>query len=612
MTRMAVLGFRRLLPLTVAALLGASLTWGLATSFAASSSPTAGPAKVVLKIGWTNEPDDLNPFIGWSEPSYEIWYINYDFLFRDYGVDMKPALDLATEFPTVQNGGISADGKLWTIHIKSGVKWQDGQPLTADDVAFTYNYMVKNSMAMFTIATDGIKEAKAVDPTTVQIVCSRPKANMESIFLPILPKHIWQHVTPQAAATSFGSKLPIVGSGPFQCVEWKRGAYLRLVRNPYWSGKKPTVDEILFEMYQNPDTMATDLKSGNIDAAWGILEAEFNGLKAAKGIQTVAYNFLNWGYLNMNGYTGTTTGNPVLRDARFRAALNWAIDRQKICDLAYAGNAQPGTTIMPPNEWTNPDYHWQPPADQLYTFDLAKANQLLDQARYPRGAGGWRLYKGKPISLRLWSTSDYAPGAEVGKLIAGWFTQLGLKINYSQIGYGALIARLWNYKGNTYAPDFDMYIYDWDGYVDPGETLACETTAQIGSTNEPSWSNSRFDALDQQQATALDPSKRRDIIQQMQQVMYEQAPWLVLTYPDHLEAYNTDKWTGWVRVMNGVGPAFYNGSTYSYLNLKPRQTAGGGHSGHGATVIVIVIVAAVAIAAVALVLLRRRPRAMEA
>src|SRR5664280_741051 len=108
---------RRLL-LGVAVLLAAALVWGAATAAAASPSSSPSPAGVVLKVGWTSEPDNLNPFIGWANTTYEIWALNYDFLF-DFGVNGGQAtLDLASEWPTQANGGISPDGKVWTIHLR--------------------------------------------------------------------------------------------------------------------------------------------------------------------------------------------------------------------------------------------------------------------------------------------------------------------------------------------------------------------------------------------------------------------------------------------------------------------------------------------------------------
>jgi peptide/nickel transport system substrate-binding protein len=603
---------RRLL-LIVVVLLAAGLVWGLAGALAASSSPSPAPGKVVLKIGWTSEPDNLNPFIGWANTTYEIWAINYNLIFG-YGINGQPTLDLAAQFPTKANGGISPDGKVWTIHLKPNLKWSDGQPLTAADVAFTYNYVVKNHMANMAMTTVGIAGAKEINPTTVQIICSQPKANMEDIFLPILPKHVWEHVLPQAAATSYVNKPPIVGSGPFYTVAFKKGSYIEMVRNPYYWGKKPTVDEIFFEMYQNPDTMVNDLEKGVIDGAWGIPEALFQQLSSRAGIHTIAYNFYNWDYLNLNcSASPDSTGNPVLRDVRFRDALNYAIDRNKLCRLAYAGLAAPATTILPPDTWSNPDYHWQPPASQAYTFDLAKANQLLTAAGYPL-KNGVRLNKqGKPISLSLLTATDFPEGQIEAKLIAGWLQQLGLKINLSVIDRGAQEARVFNYKGTTYAPEFDMYVDDWAGYSDPGETLTCETTAQIGATNEPAWSNAAFDSLNVQQGSALDLTTRQNLIWRMQQIMYQQTPWVVLVYPQYLQAYNTSRWTGWTPMFHGRGPALMTtGNVDSYVNLRPvvAKVAGGGSKG---ATIAIVVAVVVVIAGVAIWLLRRgRGRVEEA
>jgi peptide/nickel transport system substrate-binding protein len=274
---------------------------------------------------------------------------------------------------------------------------------------------------------------------------------------------------------------------------------------------------------------------------------------------------------------------------------------------AYNGYAAPGTTILPPNTWQNPDYHWQPSPGQAYTFNLAKAGQMLTSAGYPLKNGVRVDKQGKPITLRLWATTDNDQAQVAGRLITGWLMKLGLHIQYSVIDSGSLLAGLWNYSGKVYAPDFDMYINDWLGYLDPGETLVTNTTSQIGATNEPSWSNATYDRLCAEQARALDPKTRQALIWRAQQVMYEQSPWIVFAYPDYFEAYNTQKWTGWTRVDNGEGPAFFTaGNVDTYLNLTPASSkAATGSSGH-ATVWIVAVVAAAAI--VVLLVLRRRRR----
>jgi len=601
---------RRLLltGLVVAIAAAVLLAAGLATARADSPSPAASPDTLALRIGWTSQPDNLNPFIGWQNVTYEIWSVNYSFLFG-FGNDNSPTLDLAREFPTQENGGISADGKVWTIKLRTGVKWSDGQPFTAEDVAFTYNYIVKNGMLNMAITTVGIESAKALAPDVVQIDCSRPKADMMHIFLPILPKHVWEKVDPQEAQTSYVNEPPIVGTGPFITTEFKKGSHVKMERNPYFWGTKPALDQLLFLFYTNGDTMTADLESGAIDAAWGIPEAQFDALGSVEGIQPVAYNFFNWDYLTLNCYEGKSLGNPVLKDWRFRNALNYAVDRQALCDIAYVKKAEPGTTILPPGMWTDPDYHWEPPADQLYSFDLAKAGQLLDEAGYELGPDGLRQHRGKPIELRLWTTTESAPAQTSLKLVAGWLKKLGLKIEVSVIDTGALQDRVWNFEGDTYVPDFDLYIWDWAGYSDPGQTLSANITAQIGNTNEPCWSNAEYDALNDEQASELDPAERKVIIDRMQEIMYEQTPWVVLTYPKYLQAYNDADWTGWIRMFDGAGPAFLTtGYAQSYIDLKPVEA----EASSGGSTLWIAAVAAAAVAALAIIIWLVRRRRVQA
>jgi peptide/nickel transport system substrate-binding protein len=597
---------RCLATLGVVALLSCGLVWGLAAAFATSSSP-APAGKVVLRLGWTTEPDNLNPFIGYTDDTYEIWALNYSQLFG-CGNYNQPTLDLASQFPTVQNGGISANGKVWTIHLRPNVKWQDGVPLTAADVAFTYNYIVKNDMTNLTNYTLGIKTVTALNPTTVRIVCSAPKADLEKASVPILPEHIWGHVSPTAAATSYVNKPPIVGSGPFQTVAFVKGDYVEMVRNPYWYGKKPAIDEIYFELYTNPDTMVNDLSKGIIDGAYGFPEAAFKTLQSTPGLKAVAFNYYDWDYLEFNCYDKPSSlGNPVLRDWRFRNALNYAINRPQLCSMAYDGLATPGTTIIPPHTFANPDYHWQPPASQLYTFNLAKASQLLTAAGYPL-VNGVRLNKqGKPIVLRLYATTDDSSTQIDAKLIAGWLQQLGLKIKLSIIDDGEFTSLIYNESGNLWKPDFDLAVWDWGSYYDPGQTLTCLTTGEIGSLNEPFWSDPQYDALNVQQGRTIDPQQRKTLIWQMQQIMYQQSPWIVITYPEELEAYNTARWTGWTQMFGGTGPVWNcEGNYETYLDLQPRVAATSQASSD--TLTVVAIVAAIVVVLGAITLIRRRQR----
>jgi peptide/nickel transport system substrate-binding protein len=592
------------------------LAWGVAGALAASPSPSASPSgNAVLKLGWVEEPDNLNVFIGYADTVYEIWALNYSYLFGS-GDHNQPVLDLAADFPTKANGGISPDGKTWTIHIRPDVKFQDGTPLTASDVAFTYNYVIKNQMANLLNNVQGMEKVTAVDPTTVRFTCAHPMATgyMEAQSVPILPEHIWKNVSPNAAVTSYGNKPPIIGSGPFETVEFNKGTSVKMVRNPYYYGKMPTIKTIYFEMYQNADTMVADLRGGRVDGIWGIPAAGYPQLKSAKGIQAAAYPYYQWSYLEFNCYNKPTSmGNPVLRDPNFRQAINYALDKQRLANLAYNGLASPATTILPPNTWTNPDYHWQPPADQAYTFDIAKANQMLTQAGY-RLKNGVRLNKqGKPIVLRLQAATSDTPGQAMAKLIAGWLQQLGLKVKLSVVDDGTLTDAIYNYKGNNPAPNYDMLVWWWYGWFDPGQTMNALMTSQMGNLNEPYWSNAQYDKLGDQQVAATDPSTRQQVVWQMQQLMYKQSPWIPLTYPDTLEAWNTAKWTGWTRQFNGKGGAWeLEGNISSYLNLRPAtMSSTSSSSSHTALIAGIIVIVVIVAGGVVWIVARRRRQQVE-
>jgi len=598
MHRLLKSGQRLLLP-CLGVLLAVGLLWGLGAALATGGSP-APTSKVVLRVGWTAEPDNLNPFVGYATASYEVWSLNYDTL---VGYSVKDFTPVATGL--AQSWEASQDGKVYTFHLRQDVKWQDGQPFTADDVAWTYNYIIEHKMSAFTQCTEDIKEAKVIDPSTVQIICTKPKADLLSIWIPILPKHIWQNVSPKAAASTYAVKMPIVGTGPFQCVTFKKGDYVDMVANKDYFRGAPHIDEVVFQDYQSADTMTADFKSGAIDAAQDLPQAQFNVIAHTKGLTAVAYNYRNWDYLCMNCDTSSASkGNPILRDVRFRQALNWAIDRQKLANIAWAGRAEPGTTILPPGEWFNPDYHWEPPADVAYRFDPAHADQLLDQAGY-KEVNGVRLDKsGTPITLRLYADSSSTEEQTEAKLITVELQRLGLNIDFKIIDPSLMSNDVWNFVGNTYEPDFDLYVWDWDGYFDPGQTLASFTTDQISGWNEPCWSNTEYDKLCAQQAVTLDTTKRQQLIWRMQQIMYEQTPEIVLTYPKYLQAYNSAKWTGWTRILNGTGPAFYVTMPDSYLNLRSATTKSTSRS--STLWIALVVLAAAVVVGAATWLIRRR------
>ena len=580
---------------------------------AASPSRQASPAtgKLIARFGWTSDPSNLNPFIGYESSDYEVWRLNYNLLTGWDAATLAPAPELATSWD------ISDDGKTWTFHLRDDVKWHDGKPLTADDVAFTFMYIIDNEMGNFTMYTEFIDSVEAVDPVTVRFNCSQPKANMLGMWVPILPKHIWEKVDPASAARDYVNEPPIVGSGPFQVIEYKKSAYVRLKAvDDYWGGD-PMIDEVILQTYQNADTMAQDMRSGSLDAAWGVPDAQVEALDALPDIVAWAYVPTGLDELGINCYdSDDSLGHPVLRDPAFRRALNYAVDKEKIKQIAYTGMGITGLSIVQPDKYSEPDWHWAPP--HPYEFDIERAKAELDAAGYKDTDGdGWREYRGKPITLRLYSRSESASSQSSGKLIAGWFKQAGINIKLEVIDDGALADKQFNYKGDTFAPDFDLFLWGWGGDIDPNFILSVFTTAQIESWSDCNWSNEEYDRLFKEQQRTIDPDERKKLIDRMQEIFYDESPYIVLMYPANTMAYNERKWEGWVRSPSEDGAVWYTATHLdTYMQLRPAAAKeatgdGGGGLGGGAIGGIVAGVIVVVGAATWLLLRSRRRRQVD-
>jgi len=585
----------------------AALAAAVGVSAASAESPSSSE-KLILRAGWTNDPDNLNPFIGYESSSYEVWRLNYSLLTGWDAKTLEPKPELAESWE------VSDDGLTWTFKIRQDATWHDGKPVTAKDVAWTYNTIIEEELSAFTLYTEFIERVETPDDYTAVFVCSQPKANMLGLWIPILPEHVWADLTPEERAETFVNEPPLIGSGPFQVVEWKKGEYVRMEANKDYFGGAPTLDEVIFQTYQNNDTMAQDVKAGSLDAAWNIPPAQVEPLDALDDITAHGYTPIGMDELGFNCYEGEASlGHPVLRDAAFRQALNYAVDKEQVKKIAYSGFGIPGLSIIQPDKYTDPDWHWQPP--EPYAFDLEKAKSELDAAGYSDGDGdGIREYEGEPISLRLYARSESPESQKAGKLITGWFEQIGLDIKYEVIDDGILGDKQFNYNDDDeFAPDFDMFIWGWGGDIDPNFILSIFTTDQIESWSDCNWSNAEYDELFKEQQRTIEPQERKQIIDRMQEIWYEETPYIILQYPDNFEAYNTAKWTGWVRSPADNGAVWYTATAFdSYLNLKPNTATAAEDGGSNTGLIIGIVVAAVVVLGVIVwVILRRRPKATE-
>ena len=188
----------------------------------AAAAPSPDAAATVYQIGILADFDGINPFSAWSGPSRECFRLGYNFL-TGYDREYKPVPELARGWQT------SADGKTWTFHIIEGMQWQDGLPLTARDIAFTYNLILETRDVAYAQYLSGVTSVTAPDDATLVIETRRPNAGMLALSVPILPEHIWKKADPENLGGF--NNWPMVGSGPFRVAELEKGKWIRLAAN---------------------------------------------------------------------------------------------------------------------------------------------------------------------------------------------------------------------------------------------------------------------------------------------------------------------------------------------------------------------------------------------
>ena len=424
---------------------------------------------------------------------------------------------------------------------------------------------------------------EAPDDSTVVITSAKPNAVMTALYVPILPEHVWSKV-PDDKVESYAN-VPTVGSGPFQVSEVETGKFVKMVRNPYYKdgfGVEPAVDEVFFNIYQTQDSLVADYKTGNLDAAIELDPGFYRSLTGVPGSTSVAAPSIGFHELGFNCYESPKSkGNPLLLDVKLRQAINWAIDKPAIAAIAMDDLAPVGSSLISPVSKT---LHWVVPADLAYTYDPAKAEQILDDAGYKMGPDGIRVApNGKPVKLRLAALNEYPMDITAAKKISGYLKDVGIGITLQVMDENAFT------DANYDNADDDLYIWSWTADIDPGYILSVFTTEQVLNSSDSEYSNPAYDKLYVEQAQAVDPAKRKAIIDQMQQILYTDSPYSILWYNVLIQAYRTDTWTGYSHVPQGNdGAAFRNMLRDTYVDLKPvaatTETTSTGSSNTGVIV----------------------------
>lgn|GEM_PF-1099285 len=528
-----------------------------------SASPSPGPD--TLRVGWLGGPDAVNPLSAFSTQARLVIHLGHDLLTGYRAGDLGPAPELAESWTH------SEDGLTWTFTIREGATWGDGMPVTAADVAFTFTYVMEHQISPYAATTIGIQSVEATDDRTVVFTCSEPKADILSMWVPILPAHLWAAVDPAEAAAAGAAAAAASGGGPFRVVSFVAGKTVKLRANEdYWRGR-PEVDEIVFTAYTDAAKMARDLETGALDACWGVPAAGFERLRRDRGVLAVAVPGRSSVQLGFTCSERPDDANPALRDPLFRQAISWAVDRRRIVATAFDGFATVGSTIIAPGLRRDPDYHYEPSAEEKSGYDLEKAAALLAEAGYLKIAGRRLDTDREPVRLRLYACEAPPQGKRIALAIARNLRALGIDVEYTVLPETTMRGRLSITVDGLPRPDADLFISDWIGDRDPSFILSVLTSGQIGTWNDTGWSDHLYDELFAEQAATLDQGARKDIVDQMQRLAAQQSPYIVIAYPQSLEAVDTGEWLGWVQAPAGTGSAIGsvdNIDSYLYVHRR--------------------------------------------
>jgi len=499
----------------------------------------------VLRVGSAGSPDTVNPGTAVLAEAYTIFALVYDTVY-EYQLDGTYKLDVA------ESAEISEDSLTWTFKIRDGISFHDGQPMTANDVAFSINLYKNNGDFIYLNAyTVNFDTVEATDENTVVLTLLNAVPNLDYLlsYLYVVPEHIWKDYAVAPASVEF-ENVEMIGTGPFKMIEYKQNEFVHLGANKEHFANPPKIDEVIFQTFESDDVLVQSLRSGAVDmisempgTAVETLKGDANiqvvtGAPFAPSVSDIIFNQADPENCPTD-VGGLCTGHPALRDRNVRLALAHATDKQKLIDIVLLGFGSPGLTLIPDGLG-----HWYNDTIKDYEFDVAKARQVLDDAGYldSDGDGVREMPDGsQPLNFRMHWPSDSISAPREAELLVEMWGEVGVTLELQAIDPDALTAEC------CPAFDYDIMLWGWGSDPDPNLLLSVHTTDEIpNGYNETGYSNPAYDELHAQQGVELNLEKRREIVWQMQQIAFDDVVYIIPYYQQSVQAYRVDKFTGWI------------------------------------------------------------------
>ncbi|MDP8967776.1 MAG: ABC transporter substrate-binding protein, partial [Actinomycetota bacterium] len=509
----------------------AALALGLPSCGASNPAPPAGTVR--LPGGFFGFP---SPFAYIAGPGYvQMSYLYDSLLWKDAGGRLLPWL--AERFER------SPDGLTYSFELREGVRWHDGRPLTADDVAFTFEYFGRQPLGPLLVAQPfGVREARATGPLTVDVELRIPAVTFPDAVagaLPIIPRHVWSPIDDPPRAQD---KDVLVGTGPYLLRSFSlgEGSALYGANDRYFLGKpfvrrlelRPVDDELAALRAGAIDVAGTPVEGGRPEALAALRSDERYGILEHTGSWTFPLIF------------NLARGGPPA-DVRFRRACALAIDRTAIVRRLLGGHGEPGNPgFLPPGHPFHADV-------EQYPFDRAAAERLLDDAGYPRPreGGARRGRDGEPLRLRL--LTGNAPVPPVLDLLIASLKAVGIQLVAQAVDLPTLFER--TRRG---ADEAALTLYPGPGGTAPNadpDLLRMFFSSRIEGRLQGAqgWADREFDRLAERQLVTADVAARRRMLARMQAIIARDLPALALYYPTVSHVFRERAFSRWYVTPGG-------------------------------------------------------------
>lgn len=532
----------------LAAAAAAALTLAGCGSSGSAPAGGSGPQQAdTVTIGVRVDEGTLTPYTQQTGyPGNNLVALVYDSLLeRDANNELKPLL--AKGFKA------NPENTEFTVEVRTDVKWHDGKPFTAEDVAFSVDYYRQNPQGDSAPSIQGIEEVTPRGDSVV-FTLSSPDPDFPNRLLSdmrILPKHIWQSIDKPETATVEQA----VGTGPYKLTKYTKGQGYELTANPDYAMGEPKLQTIKISIIPDQQTALAALRAGEVSILTRTIPEE-----QAKGLAQQPAIKIKRGSSFTSTLLAFNNGRPPFDDPKVRSAISAAIDTQELVDTVLRGRGLPGSAGF----W-HPD---APGADTSlkHEYDPQRAKALLDEVGAKPGPGGTRVLNGKPMNYTVLVQSSSPSRIRSAELIRDMLKEVGIGIEIRSMDSDSVDAKVWPGLDVANGRNYDMTMWGWSAPVMLDRTSLAnllDADTSVGRLNITGTDDPEIDRLTDKMRTSATDEGRRQALAELQRAIAEKVPFVTLYYPENTYGYRQDVYDGWV-YQDGQG--LFN--KQSFVDLK--------------------------------------------